>query len=141
MYVIQLINQSGLPVILSFSDTNLSNHGNNICKKKKGGMSYFLFMVFCLNKLSAIFIPIFYFISILYTCVLQSFSKYLLLNVQRPVNTSSCKCLVFSYHYLLLTNTLKQYSFSYLNVIMLLSQKMLFNRKLCPQNNNISNNS
>lgn len=96
-------------------------------------MSYFLFMVFCLNKLSAIFIPFFYFISILYTCVLQSFSKYLLLKVQRPVNTSSCKCLVFSNHYLLLTNTLKQYGFSYLNVIMLLSQKVLFNENYAPK--------
>lgn len=96
-------------------------------------MSYFLFMVFCLNKLSAIFIPFFYFISILYTCVLQSFSKYLLLKVQRSVNTSSCKCLVFSNHYLLLTNTLKQYGFSYLNVIMLLSQKVLFNENYAPK--------
>lgn len=139
MYVIQLINQSGLPVILSFS--NLSNHGNNICKKKRGYVLFFIYG-FLLKQIECyIYSYFFYFISILYTCVLQSFSKYLLLNVQRPVYTSSCKCLVFSNHYLLLTNTLKQYSFSYLNVIMLLSQKMLFNRKLCPQNNNISNNS
>lgn len=71
-----------VPVILPFSDTNLSNYGNNICKKNPGGY-LFSYLWFSAQTNWVIDLYLFSTLSAFYTHVYcEVFSKYSLLNVQ-----------------------------------------------------------